>query len=176
MWSERRLLVVPPPNFAMVDRGIYRSGFPNKHNFEFLKLLNLKTVVRVCSEKNEEFDTFCKQANITLIHLPMEGNKEPFVGMEWKQIGNVLAYIKDSNNHPLLVHCSKGKHRTGCVVACLRKLQQRSLTYIFEEYERFTGRGKAELLDLQFIDLFDQGLELVEARQGYKLDQPDQLR
>mmetsp|Transcript_13541 Transcript_13541/g.27461 ORF Transcript_13541/g.27461 Transcript_13541/m.27461 type:complete len:91 (+) Transcript_13541:7-279(+) len=80
---------------------------------------------------------------------------EPFVEIDSKVLQTALAHITDQKKLPVLVHCSKGKHRTGCVVACLRKLQRRSLTFIFDEYERFTGRGKSELLDLQFIELFE---------------------
>jgi Tyrosine phosphatase family len=38
-------ILVPPYNFAMVDEGIYRSGFPTAENFEFLEALNLRSVV-----------------------------------------------------------------------------------------------------------------------------------
>lgn len=47
----------------------------------------------------------------------------------------------------------QGKHRTGCLVGCLRKVQRWSLTSIFEEYRRFAG-NKVRVLDQQFIELF----------------------
>lgn len=37
--------LVPPLNFAMVDDGIFRSGFPAAANFRFLKSLNLRSIV-----------------------------------------------------------------------------------------------------------------------------------
>lgn len=37
--------LVPPLNFAMVDDGIFRSGFPETANFRFLKSLNLRSIV-----------------------------------------------------------------------------------------------------------------------------------
>ena len=37
--------LVPPLNFAMVDDGIYRSGFPAAANFRFLDSLNLRSIV-----------------------------------------------------------------------------------------------------------------------------------
>ncbi len=46
------------------------------------------------------------------------------------------------------------QHRTGCLVGCLRKMQNRSLTSIFDEYQRFLGPS-IRLLDQQFIELFD---------------------
>ena len=45
----------------------------------------------------------------------------------------------DTRNHPVLIHCNKGKHRIGCLIGCLRKLQRWSMTSIFDEYRRFAG-------------------------------------
>nr|DAD25359.1 TPA_asm: hypothetical protein HUJ06_026823 [Nelumbo nucifera] len=39
--------LVPPSNFAMVERGIYRSGFPTQSNFGFLETLNLRSIMLV---------------------------------------------------------------------------------------------------------------------------------
>lgn len=41
-------LLIPPLNFAMVDKGVYRSGYPNKKNLPFLQKLRLRSVVYVC--------------------------------------------------------------------------------------------------------------------------------
>ncbi|GBG77434.1 hypothetical protein CBR_g23883 [Chara braunii] len=38
-------LFIPPLNFAMVDKGVYRSGYPNKRNLTFLNKLGLRSVV-----------------------------------------------------------------------------------------------------------------------------------
>lgn len=37
----------PPINFAMVEEGIYRSGFPKAANFRFLKTLKLRSIMFV---------------------------------------------------------------------------------------------------------------------------------
>lgn len=65
-----------------------------------------------------------------------------------------LAVLLDRRNHPILIHCNKGKHRTGCLIGCLRKLQQWSHTSIFDEYRRFS-HPKSRSMDQQFIELFD---------------------
>lgn len=39
------LLLVPPLNFAMVDHGVYRSGFPDVSNLPFLESLRLRSVL-----------------------------------------------------------------------------------------------------------------------------------
>lgn len=38
-------LLVPPLNFAMVDNGIFRSGFPEPVNFSFLQTLGLRSIM-----------------------------------------------------------------------------------------------------------------------------------
>lgn len=55
------------------------------------------------------------------------------------------------------MHCNKGKHRVGCLVGCLRKLQQWTLTAIFDEYQRFAGQT-VRIADQQFIELFQVGM------------------
>ena len=37
----------PPSNFALVSPGVYRSGFPSKHNLPFLASLGLRAIVRI---------------------------------------------------------------------------------------------------------------------------------
>lgn len=40
-----RPVLVPPLNFAMVSKGIYRSGYPNRKNFPFLAKLKLRSIL-----------------------------------------------------------------------------------------------------------------------------------
>ncbi|XP_008229808.1 PREDICTED: probable tyrosine-protein phosphatase At1g05000 isoform X1 [Prunus mume] len=60
----------------------------------------------------------------------------------------------DVRNHPVLIHCKRGKHRTGCLVGCLRKLQRWCLTSVFDEYQRFAA-AKARVADQRFMEMFD---------------------
>lgn len=46
------------------------------------------------------------------------------------------------------------KHRTGCLVGCLRKLQKWCLSSVFDEYQRFAA-AKARVSDQRFMELFD---------------------
>lgn len=70
-----------------------------------------------------------------------------------EKIRRALSVVLDKRNHPLLIHCNKGKHRTGCLVGCLRKMQCWSSTAIFEEYRRFSF-PKSRAMDQLFIELF----------------------
>jgi len=151
-------LFIPPLNFAVVSRGVYRSGYPNKKNHPFLKKLGLKSILYLCPEEYSETNqNFLRKHGIKLFHYRIVGNKEPFVDIPEEVIRDALVDLLDERNHPILIHCNKGKHRTGCLVGCLRKLQKWSLTGIFDEYRRFAGT-KVRVLDQQFIELF--GLEV----------------
>ncbi|RVW23278.1 putative tyrosine-protein phosphatase [Vitis vinifera] len=79
---------------------------------------------------------------------------EPFVNIPEDTIREALKVVLDVRNHPLLIHCKRGKHRTGCVVGCLRKLQKWCLSSIFDEYQRFAA-AKARVSDQRFMELFD---------------------
>ncbi|KAJ6329457.1 hypothetical protein OIU77_011018 [Salix suchowensis] len=71
---------------------------------------------------------------------------EPFVNIPQDTIREALKVVLDAKNHPVLIHCKRGKHRTGCLVGCLRKLQKWCLTSIFDEYQRFAA-AKARVAD-----------------------------
>ncbi|KAG9450936.1 hypothetical protein H6P81_010901 [Aristolochia fimbriata] len=42
---------------------------------------------------------------------------------EWIDEMRIPLFFLDVRNHPLLIHCKRGKHQTGSLVGCLRKLQ-----------------------------------------------------
>lgn len=89
------------------------------------------------------------------------------------RIVSALSTVLDKRNHPMLIHCNKGKvrpppsclttelteggggikHRTGCLVGCLRKVQNWSSTATFAEYRSFS-HPKSRSMDQQFIELF----------------------
>ncbi|KAH0876629.1 hypothetical protein HID58_064023 [Brassica napus] len=79
---------------------------------------------------------------------------EPFVIIPDQKIRKALNVLLDEKNHPVLIHCKRGKHRTGCLVGCLRKLQKWCLTSIFDEYQRFAA-AKARVSDQRFMEIFD---------------------
>ncbi|XP_008805604.1 probable tyrosine-protein phosphatase DSP4 [Phoenix dactylifera] len=148
-------LFVPPLNFAMVDDGVFRSGFPDTSNFGFLKALKLRSIIYLCPEPYPEAnEEFLKSNGIRLFQFGIDGCKEPFVNIPEDTILEALKVVLDVQNHPLLIHCKRGKHRTGCVVGCLRKLQRWCLTSVFDEYQHFAA-AKARISDQRFMELFD---------------------
>lgn len=102
----------------------------------------------------DENVAFLKANGINFFQVGMSGNKEPFINVSYATITKALEVVLNPANHPLLIHCNRGKHRTGCLVGCIRRLQNWSLTMIFDEYRRFSF-PKARPLDQQLIELYD---------------------
>ncbi|WMV53063.1 hypothetical protein MTR67_046448 [Solanum verrucosum] len=182
-------LLVPPLNFAMVDYGVFRSGFPDTANFAFLQTLGLRSIIYLCPERYSEANVEFLNANgIRLFQFAIEGSKvevifrnvylnitfsfplflmhepngfgggaiqePPLVNIPEETIKEALRVVLDEKNRPLLIHCKRGKHRTGSLVGCLRKLQKWCLTSIFDEYQRYAAE-KTRVSDLRFMELFD---------------------
>ncbi|MBA0778400.1 hypothetical protein Gotri_006267, partial [Gossypium trilobum] len=66
-------LFVPPLNFAMVDDGVFRSGFPDSANFSFLRSLGLRSIIYLCPEPYPETNNeFLKVNGIRLFQFHIE--------------------------------------------------------------------------------------------------------
>ncbi|XP_071711188.1 inositol diphosphatase DSP3-like [Rutidosis leptorrhynchoides] len=148
-------IIVPPINFANVEDRIYRCGFPQPSNFSFLQTLQLKSVIYLCPEPYpKENLQFLKEQNIRLFQFGIDGTKEPSVDVLRNIITEALTLLIDVRIHPVLIHCKRGKHRTGCVVGSLRKLQNWCLSSVLEEYKLYAG-VKSRETDLKFLENYD---------------------
>ncbi|CAN6618400.1 putative tyrosine-protein phosphatase Oca1p [Trichomonascus vanleenenianus] len=149
--------VVPPLNFAPVERGLYRSGQPAPINFPFLEELGLKTILWLAVEDpSDRFLAFADDHEITFHHLGLvtEGSN-PWDQLTESSILAALDIIMKKESYPLLVCCGMGRHRSGTVIGCLRRLQGWNLASISDEYRRFAGsRGGRVLIELH-IEAFD---------------------
>ncbi|XP_009134710.1 tyrosine-protein phosphatase DSP3 isoform X2 [Brassica rapa] len=148
-------VLAAPSNFSMVEDGIYRSGFPKPENFGFLTTLNLRSIIYLCPEPYpEENLKFLEANNIKLFQFGIEGKTDPPTLMPKDTVLDALKVLVDVRNHPILIHCKAGKHRTGCLVGCLRKVQSWCLSSVLEEYQKNAGL-KWRQRDLNFIEAFD---------------------
>ncbi|KAL1304700.1 hypothetical protein AAFC00_003650 [Neodothiora populina] len=123
---QRLRMSVPPLNFGAVDdASIYRSGYPKPENFSFLQGLKLKTILTLVPEPlSAEYLSFVHENGIRHVQIHIPANKDGIINITQKRMCMALSVVLERKNHPLLIHCNRGKHRTGCVVACLRKIQQ----------------------------------------------------
>lgn len=148
-------LVSIPSNFAMVEPGLYRSSFPRTKNISFLKQLGIKVVISlVLEDYPEALMQFYEKNEIKLITHGLEGNKGPFKGIDMDEFLLCLRDVLDHDNRPLLIHCNKGKHRTGCIVACVRRVRLWALSSCLHEYLVFSS-PKSRLEDQRFIEAFN---------------------
>lgn len=148
---------VPPANFAPVERRLYRCAEPQPVNFSFLKQLKIRTVVWLAAEDpNDNLLAFCDDNDVRFEHLGLLTEAaSPWDHLTDNTIRVALELILDVENAPVLVCCSMGRHRTGTVVGCLRKLQNWSFASLIDEYSRFTGlRGERSGVEL-CIENFD---------------------
>ncbi|CBX92135.1 hypothetical protein IAQ61_000313 [Plenodomus lingam] len=164
--SERLHSLIPPSNYGAVVPGmIYRSSYPEEKNYEFLKDLKIKSIITLVPEPlSPEYKDFMEEAGIQHFHVHIRANKGE-VRVESCDMSRALRLIMDRTNHPILIHCNKGKHRTGCTVAVLRRIfGKMSLDAIREEYHTYAG-VKARFLDEVFFETFDLNLVMWMARQ-----------
>ncbi|CAL0321058.1 unnamed protein product [Lupinus luteus] len=153
--DQNDAVLVPPTNFSMVEDCIYRSSFPQPCNFPFLQTLNLRSIIYLCPEPYPQQNLdFLQLHDIQLFQFGIEGKTDLSVSTGKDTIMEALKVLIDVRNHPVLIHCNRGKHRTGCIVGCLRKFQNWCLTCVLEEYKRFAG-PKSRTTDLKFIETFD---------------------
>ena len=161
-------MLFPPMNFGAVEEGLYRGAIPTEINVPFLETLNLRTVVLLEHVVGtEEIDVsvvnFLEENDITLVRIGEEdsGSQIPSTKstqpMSEELVLRAMREVVDGSMYPLMVVDIFGKHRSGVLVACLRKLQCWSLTSCFEEYRRYAS-GKRRLQNEQFIELFDVDL------------------
>ncbi|KAJ7297410.1 hypothetical protein O6H91_09G086700 [Diphasiastrum complanatum] len=152
--------IVPPCNYGMVEYDLSRSGIVHQLNFPFLERLQLKTVIYLSpTDPSQAFLNFLEEQGIELIRtcgIDSSSNATSGV-MSEAEVLFALQVILSPEYYPLHVMCKLGRHMTGTVIGCLRKLQRWNLTAIFEEYRRYAG-SKVRILNEQFIELFDTDL------------------
>ncbi|KAK7512170.1 tyrosine phosphatase family-domain-containing protein [Phyllosticta citricarpa] len=161
---DRLMSMTPPANYGSVfDGQLYRSGYPQEENFDFLRTLKLKSILTLVKEDiPEPFVRFMQDNKINHIRVHLPANKE-VVCMTQELMVQALGVVLNKANYPLLIHCNKGKHRTGCVVACLDKVLGKSMKTVKGTYSTYAWPKEREL-DYKFIDEFDERSVLWLAR------------
>jgi tyrosine-protein phosphatase OCA1 len=161
--------LIPCPNFGYVQPHLYRGGEPSALNFSHLNTLHLKTIIYLApTTPGESLQNFLMDNDqITFYHLRQQQSNNISTTLSEEIVLAALELILDRRNYPIMVMCNLGRHRTGTVIGCLRKLENWNLTSILEEYRRYAG-SKVRVVNEQFIELFDT--ELVNIPQRYKPD------
>ncbi|KID96688.1 tyrosine phosphatase, partial [Metarhizium majus ARSEF 297] len=145
-----------PVNFGVVFPGVYRSSYPKPEGYDFLGSLGLKTVVTLVKkdEPDHGLESFLATNGIRQVIFNMKGTKKEAIPMS--TIRSILELVLDQKNYPLLLHCNHGKHRTGCVVAAIRKLSGWQLDAVVDEYRAY-AEPKVRECDVDYISAFPCG-------------------
>ncbi|EAQ86795.1 hypothetical protein CHGG_08048 [Chaetomium globosum CBS 148.51] len=142
-----------PANFGIVVPGVYRSSFPQAEDYAFIQGLKLKTIVTlVHKEFPRGYDAFLHRNGIQHAIFDMKGTKKESIPVATME--SILRVVLDRRNHPLLIHCNHGKHRTGCVIGVIRKLSGWNLSSIVNEYKAY-AEPKIRECDIEYITGFE---------------------
>jgi tyrosine-protein phosphatase SIW14 len=144
--------LLPPPNFgAVTDHKVFRSAFPQDRNLDFLEALGVKTLLCfVDTDPSDGYSEFARSNGVSRVRIDISPNKEGKVKTTVESICEALLVVLDAANYPLYIHCNQGRHRTGCVIACLRKVQNWPIEAIIAEYEAYAN-PKTREGDVEFI-------------------------
>lgn len=114
-------------NFDVVEEGVLcRSGQPKP--FQLARLIEehgIRTVINTREAEAPEAlmaeeAAICAEAGAELVRLSMPGDGRG----SYEQYDQALAILSDPDRQPVLVHCARGTHRTGAIVASWRVDQQ----------------------------------------------------
>ncbi|KAI0384757.1 tyrosine phosphatase family-domain-containing protein [Hypomontagnella monticulosa] len=142
----------PPVNFAVVLPGLYRSGYPQAEDYPFMRSLKLKTIVTlVGKDLPDGYEGFIRANGIKHEIFDMAGTKKADIPIATMR--SIIAIVGNRKNYPLLIHCNQGKHRTGCVVGVLRKVQEWDTSNIIREYKKY-AEPKVRETDVEYIAKF----------------------
>ena len=105
-------------NFDRVNDYIYRSGELSTVNLQELGVMGIKRVIDLREKSGAT--AFEKEAleklGIKYTNIPFAALSAPSNG----QVQSVLKLLTDNHPSPILLHCRRGKDRTGTVIACYR--------------------------------------------------------
>lgn len=106
------------PNFHKVNSGLYRGGRPSPQGLKELRDMGIKTIINLSSTDDNHVseELFSKNHNIKLLSIPISVLSRP-------KDEDVLLFLETTinpKNHPVYVHCSNGRDRTGTMIAVYR--------------------------------------------------------
>ncbi|KAI8902826.1 protein-tyrosine phosphatase [Globomyces pollinis-pini] len=149
-----------PEGYGIVESQVYRSAMLQHCNYSLFN--NIKTIILLSAESpTKALLQWIADSNIQLVHLGLQQLVRLSSG-SWRPVSEELIkegleILLNVDMHPVLIMCTTGVQETGCLVGCLRKLQNWNFNSIIVEYRSFAG-NKSRYNVEQFIELFDTDL------------------
>ncbi|RJR10265.1 hypothetical protein C4588_03640 [Candidatus Parcubacteria bacterium] len=119
---------------------LVRSPQPDRNDLEKLqKSFGIRAVINLRGARLEDWYVeeamACNELGIKLINFKVSGRRPP----TQDEINRFLEIIRDVQNHPILIHCQGGIHRTGVYVAVYQLYVKqwkadRVLEYLLDNY------------------------------------------
>lgn len=114
-------------NFGtVVANQVYRSGQLTPGQLEaVIRKYGLRTVINTREEGAphglvEAEREVCARNGVEMVRIPMPGDGRG----KYEQYDLALSILHDTNRLPALVHCARGTHRTGAIIAAYRVVEQ----------------------------------------------------
>ena len=111
-------------NFGVVVEGeVYRSGQLTAPQLErVIRQYALRTVINTREEgaRVGVEAKACREHNVRMVRIAMPGDGRG----TYDQYTEALDILQDPEARPVLVHCARGTHRTGALIAAYRVLGQ----------------------------------------------------
>ncbi len=108
------------PHFGTVRKGtLYRSGQPRALGLAWVKHSGIRTLInlrRPDSDGTPEEKAFAAENGLNFYNFSIGSSH---ANIE-QTVGRFLAIVDDKSNWPILVHCSRGKERSGVLSAVFR--------------------------------------------------------
>lgn len=152
---------IPPLLFSYVAESIYRGGYPKLQSHEFLKRLDLRTIISVTPNPLEPEDLQDYSPDLQYIHIAGEAEqqksrkkKEVLINIDI--VVQALEIITNPVNQPVFVHCLNGKQITSLIIACFRIYSGWSVRSALTEYARFSEYARS---DIAFLENYQEYLK-----------------
>lgn len=111
-----------PNNFGMMEEWLYRGAVPDTAQLRTLAGLGIGTVIDLRWTTERGYGTGVRQLGMAYIQLPIRPRSVPTE----EDLQRFFSLLESETNLPVYVHCRKGKHRTGLLLALYRVLRQRT--------------------------------------------------
>lgn len=133
------------PNFHEVDPGIYRGAQPAGDQFNGLKEMGIRTILKLNTENLDEERAAASTAGIKLVEVPLSGVFAP----SDQDVEKALSVVEDPSFQPVYFHCQHGADRTG-LLAALHRVNKDGWSPA-RAHEEWTAYGHS-----RFLFLMDQ--------------------
>jgi protein tyrosine/serine phosphatase len=111
---------VARPRFATVREGVlYRSGQPRGAGLAWVKHFGIRTLINLRkpnSSGTPEEKAYAAQNGLNFYNFSIGSSHEDIE----QTVARFLEIVDDKSNWPILVHCSRGKERSGVLSAIFR--------------------------------------------------------